>query len=48
MRQFALDSWSLEYVPDWFVKQQHIEAWGDDNDYFDDDEDNFFKWYNSY
>ena len=27
----------LEYVSDWSVKQQHIEAWGDDVDYYDDD-----------
>ena len=47
MRQFAWihGHWSMS---DWFVKQQHIEAWGGDDDYFDDDEDNFFKWYNGY
>ena len=27
----------LEYVPDWFVKQQHIDLGDDDDDYYDDD-----------
>ena len=22
------DDYSLQFVPDWFVKQQHIEQWG--------------------
>ena len=26
----------LEYVPDWFVRQEQIDLWGDDNDYYDE------------
>ena len=33
----------LEYVPDWFVKQQHVDLWGDDDDYYDDDK--LIEWY---
>ena len=36
----------MEYVPDWFVAQQQIDVWYNDNDY--DDEDNFLKWYDGY
>ena len=31
------DPSSLEYVPDWFVTQQQIELWDDDDEYYDDD-----------
>ena len=31
------DPSSLEYVSDWFVTQQQIELWDDDDEYYDDD-----------
>ena len=34
---------SLQYVPDWFVKQQQVELWYDDNDYYDDNKP--VEWY---
>ena len=36
----------LEYVPDWFVTQQQIKIWRNDDAYCDDDE--LIKWYNGY
>ena len=43
------DSSSLQYVPDWFVTREEVSMWYDDSEYCDDeDEDNFFKWYDSY
>ena len=27
----------LEFVPDWFVTQQQLKVWHDDNDYSNDD-----------
>ena len=36
----------LEYVPDWFVTQQQIKIWRNDDEYCDDDE--LIKWYNGY
>ena len=33
----------LEYVPDWFVKQQQIDLWDNDDDYYDDDK--LIEWY---
>ena len=45
----------LQYVPDWFLKQEKIKLWyddyyDDDGDHWDDDndEDEFFKWYDGY
>ena len=32
------DTFSLICVPDWFVTQEQIEIWHDDDDYCDDDE----------
>ena len=32
------DSFSLRFVSDWFVTQEQIEIWHDDDDYCDDDE----------
>ena len=32
------DSYSLKYVPDWFVMQELVKIWHDDNDYYDDDD----------
>ena len=40
------DSSSLQYVPDWFVTREGVDMWHDD--YYDDEEDNFFKWYEGY
>ena len=43
------DSSSLQFVPDWFVTREGVGMWCDDSEYCDDDdEDNFFKRYNSY
>ena len=37
------------HVPDWFVAREWVHMWYDDIEYCDDDdEDNFFKWYDSY
>ena len=30
------DSSSLIYVPDWFVTQQQVKLWHDDDDFYDD------------
>ena len=35
----------LEYVPDWFVTQQGIDVWYDD-DYYDNNR--LIEWYNDY
>ena len=32
------DSYSLQFVPDWFVTQRQIKIWDDDDYYYDDDE----------
>ena len=32
----------MQCVPDWFVTQQQLKIW------HDDDEDNFFEWYDGY
>ena len=36
------DTYSLQYVPDWFVTRERAYMC------YGDDEDNFFKWYDSY
>ena len=33
------DSYSLQFAPDWFVTQEPLEIWHDDNDYCTDDGD---------
>ena len=33
-----MDPWLLNYVPDWFVTQQQVNIWHDDDYYHDDDE----------
>ena len=41
----------LEYVPDWFVTQQQIKIWRDDDEYCDAeycDDDELIKWYDGY
>ena len=40
------DSSSLQYVPIWFVTQEQIELWFDDDYWYHDDE--FFEWYKGY
>ena len=40
------DAFFLVCVPDWFVAQQQIELWDDDDDYYVDDE--ILKWYEGY
>ena len=40
------DVFSLVYVPDWFVTQQLIKSWHDNDDYSDDDE--IIEWYENY
>ena len=32
------DPSSLQFVRDWFVTQQHIKIWHDNDDYYDNDE----------
>ena len=36
----------LGYVPDWFVTQEKLKIWHDDDEYCNDDE--FIEWYNGY
>ena len=38
---------SLLYAPGWFVTQQQIKIWRDDDEYCDDN-DEFIEWYNGY
>ena len=40
------DGFSLVCVPDWFVAQQQIELWDDNDDYYVDDE--ILKWCEGY
>ena len=40
------DSFSLQFVPDWFVTQQQIKIWHDEDDYCSDNET--IKWYDGY
>ena len=41
------DSYSLQYVPDWFFTREGVAMWYNGSKYCDD-EDNFFKWHDSY
>ena len=41
-----VDPFSLQYVPDWFVTQQHVNLWHDDGEYHDDDE--LINWHDGY
>ena len=36
----------LEYVPDWFVRQEQIDLWHDDDDYYDNDV--LIEWHEDY
>ena len=40
------DPFSLQFVPDWFVTQQQVKLWHDDDDYYDDNE--IIDWYDGY
>ena len=42
------DLYLLEYVPDWFVRQEQIDLWHDD--YYDDDYYDYgmIEWYDGY
>ena len=40
------DSYSLQFVPDWFVTHQQIKIWQDDDDYCNDDK--VIEWYKKY
>ena len=37
--------WLLEYVPDWFVTQEQMKLWHDDDDC---DDDELIEWYEGY
>ena len=37
---------SLQFVPDWFVTQQQMDVWYDDDYWYHDHE--IIKWYNGY
>ena len=37
--------WLLEYVPDWFVTQEQLKLWHDDDDC---DDDELIEWYEGY
>ena len=40
------DPCSLQFALDWFVTQQQIDIWYDENEYCDDD--GLIKWYEGY
>ena len=40
------DPSSLQFVPDWFVTQEQIDIWYDDDYWYHDDE--LMKWYEGY
>ena len=48
------DSFSLQFVPDWFIRRELVGLWHDDyyddggGHWDDDDEDKFFEWYHGY
>ena len=46
IRQLRYAQWSLKHISDWFVTQQQIKLWRDDNDYCNDDR--LIKWYDRY
>ena len=41
------DPWLLRYVPDWFITQQQVKLWHDD-DYHCDDDGEKIEWYEGY
>ena len=38
--------YSLQYVPDWFVAQEQLKIWHDDDYHYNDDET--VEWYDDY
>ena len=40
------ESYPLQFVPDWFVTQEQLEIWHDDNDYCNDPK--LVEWYDGY
>ena len=40
------DSYSLQFIPDWFVTQQQLDVWFDDNYWYYDDD--ITEWYEGY
>ena len=46
IRAVEVDPGLLDYIPDWFVIQQQIKIWRDEDEYCDDDE--LIKWYEGY
>ena len=40
------DTSSLQFVPDWFVTQEPIDVWYDDDYWYHDDK--MIEWYNGY
>ena len=40
------DPYSVRFVPDWFVSQQQIDKWFDDDYWYHDDE--IIEWYEGY
>ena len=47
-KAFGKDSSSLGNFPEWFVIWEWVCMWYDESDYWPDDENDFFKWYESY
>ena len=42
----TLSPFSLQFVPDWFVTQEKVGLWDDDDDYCNDDK--HIEWYHGY
>ena len=40
------DSFSLQFVPNWFVTQQQVKLWHDNDDYCNDNK--LIEWYKDY
>ena len=38
--------WSLTHVPDWFMTQEQVKTWHEEDYYLNDDEN--VEWYNAY
>ena len=46
IKAVEVDPSFLQIVPDWFVTQQQLKIWHDDDEYCSDDE--IIKWYDGY
>ena len=42
------DPFSLQFVSDWFARQQQLKLWHYYDDYCNDDDDVLIKWYHNY